>query len=269
VVRNAVYFLLQAIRGLREHRILALMAVLSMGLTFLLSGLFILIYLNLENFGGELQGQVDMKVYLREGLEPIQVESLGKRLEQERGVERVFYHSKEKALEEYLNDLQGDPKLLEGLGGNPFPSSYQLLIHPAFQTSSHMKGLGERLSRWDGVEEVRYQGEWLDLLNRLLNFLRLGGIWLGGLLVLGVLTIVSTTVRLTVYGRREEIQILRSLGARDGFIMAPFFIEGLFIGLVGSVFSLFLLMVFFELFQESLSGENGIGGGLRLIFLSQ
>ena len=124
-------------------------------------------------------------------------------------------------------------------------------------------------SRWNGVEEIRYQGEWLDLLNRLLNFLRLGGIWLGGLLILGVLAIVSTIVQLTVYGRREEIQILRFMGATDRFIMAPFFIEGLLIGLMGSVFSLSLLIVFFELFQESVTGDQGIGGSLRLIFLSQ
>jgi len=67
---------------------------------------------------------------------------------------------------------------------------------------------------------------------------------MGGLLVLGILAIVSTTIRLTVYARREEIQILKFMGATDRFIMAPFFIEGLLIGMIGSVFALFLLMVF-------------------------
>jgi cell division transport system permease protein len=132
-----------------------------------------------------------------------------------------------------------------------------------------MEKLSQQIRQWEGVDEVRFRDEWVNFLNQVLTFLKLGGIWLGGLLVLGILAIVSTTIRLTVYARREEIQILKFMGATDRFIMAPFFIEGLFIGMIGSGFSLFLLMVFFEFFGDSVEGGFQYGGYSSLVFLTQ
>jgi len=269
VVRNSIYFFRQAIRGLQEHRILALMTVLSISLTFLFSGLFFLVYINLERVGGTLKGQVSMMVYLQEGFKEDEMASLRDQLNQEKEVEDVVFLSKEQALDEYLNELRGDPKLLEGLGENPFPASFQVLIQKNFQNSHFMENLSQRVKQWEGVDEVRYLDEWVNFLNQVLTFLKLGGFWLGGLLVLGILAIVSTTIRLTVYARREEIQILKFMGATDRFIMAPFFIEGLLIGMIGSVFALFLLMVFFDLFGDSVGGGFRISGHSGLVFLPQ
>ena len=269
MVRNSIYFIGQAIRGLQEHRILALMTVLSISLTFLFSGLFFLVYINLERFGGTLRGQVSMMVYLQEGFKEGEMAPLRDQLRKEKGVEGVIFLSKEQALEEYLNELRGDPKLLEGLGENPFPASFEVLIQKFFQNSNFMENLSQRIRQWEGVDEVRYLDEWVNFLNQVLTFLKLGGFWLGGLLVLGILAIVSTTIRLTVYARREEIQILKFMGATDRFIMAPFFIEGLLIGMIGSVFALFLLMVFFELFGNSVGEGFRISGHSGLVFLPQ
>jgi cell division transport system permease protein len=269
MVRNSIYFLKQAVRGLQEHRILALMTVLSISLTFLFSGLFFLVYINLEQLGGTLRGQVRMMVYLQDAFKENGISSLGDQLKKEKGVEKVIFLSKEDALHEYINELKGDPKLLEGLGENPFPASFQVLIEKSFQNSVFMEKLSQQIRQWEGVDEVRFRDEWVNFLNQVLTFLKLGGIWLGGLLVLGILAIVSTTIRLTVYARREEIQILKFMGATDRFIMAPFFIEGLFIGMIGSGFSLFLLMVFFEFFGDSVEGGFQYGGYSSLVFLTQ
>ncbi|HEX9758783.1 MAG TPA: permease-like cell division protein FtsX [Nitrospiria bacterium] len=269
MVRNSIYFLKQAVRGLQEHRILALMTVLSISLTFLFSGLFFLVYINLEQLGGTLRGQVRMMVYLQDAFKENGISSLGDQLKKEKGVEKVIFLSKEDALHEYINELKGDPKLLEGLGENPFPASFQVLIEKSFQNSDFMEKLSQQIRQWEGVDEVRFRDEWVNFLNQVLTFLKLGGIWLGGLLVLGILAIVSTTIRLTVYARREEIQILKFMGATDRFIMAPFFIEGLFIGMIGSGFSLFLLMVFFEFFGDSVEGGFQYGGYSSLVFLTQ
>lgn len=258
MLRNAFYFLRQAFWGLQEHRVLALLTVLSISLTFLFSGFFYLIYINLELVGGKVRGKVSMMVYLQDDLSSEETDDLKKRLQKEVGVDRITYLSKEEALQEYLYDLNGDPKLLEALGGNPFPASFRLMIQKAFQNTPYMNKMKDRISRWIGIEEIQFQNEWIGLLNRVMKFLKFGGIWLGGLLILGILAIVSTTIRLTVYERREEIQILKFMGATNRFILAPFFLEGLIMGVVGSLFALFLLSILFDLFGY------WVGGGLPL-----
>ncbi len=269
MVRNLLYFFRQAFRGLQEHRVLALLTVLSISLTFLFSGLFFLVYINLEHFGGTLRGKVSMMVYLQDDVLESEANALRDKIETEEGVEKVVYFSKTQALDEYLNQLGGDPKLLEGLGENPFPASFQILIQKPFQKNTVMEKLSGRIRQMQGVEEVRYRDDWVNLLNRVLAFLRVGGIWLGGFLILGILAIVSTTIRLTVYSRREEIQILKFMGATDRFIIAPFFIEGLLIGMIGSLFALFLLMILFEIIGDSTGGGFQISRQSGLIFFSQ
>jgi len=132
-----------------------------------------------------------MMVYIHDDLISKEVNLLMEKLQKEVGVGRVTYFSKEQALQEYLNDLNGDPKLIEGLGENPFPASFRLMIQKTFQTTAHMNKMKDRIELWSGIEEIQYQNEWISLLNRVINFLKFGGIWLGGLLILGILAIVS------------------------------------------------------------------------------
>jgi len=256
MLKNTFYFFRQAFWGLQEHRVLALLTVLSISLTFLFSGFFYLVFINLEKVGGKVRGKVSMMVYIHDDLSSKEVNLLMEKFQKEVGVGKVTYFSKEQALQEYLNDLNGDPKLIEGLGENPFPASFRLMIQKTFQTTAYMNKMKDRIELWSGIEEIQYQNEWISLLNRVINFLKFGGIWLGGLLILGILAIVSTTIRLTVYERREEIQILKFMGATNRFILAPFFVEGLLMGVVGSLFALFLLTVLFDLFG------NWVGEGL-------
>ena len=267
MLKNAFYFFRQAFWGLQEHRVLALLTVLSISLTFLFSGFFYLVYINLEKVGGKVRGKVSMMVYIHDDLSSKEVNLLMEKLQKEVGVGRVTYFSKEQALQEYLNDLNGDPKLIEGLGENPFPASFRLMIQKTFQTTAHMNKMKDRIELWSGIEEIQYQNEWISLLNRVINFLKFGGIWLGGLLILGILAIVSTTIRLTVYERREEIQILKFMGATNRFILAPFFVEGLLMGVVGSIFALFLLTVLFDLFGYWVGGGLPVSMQWGLVFI--
>ena len=267
MLKNAFYFFRQAFWGLQEHRVLALLTVLSISLTFLFSGFFYLVYINLEKVGGKVRGKVSMMVYIHDDLSSKEVNLLMEKLQKEVGVGRVTYFSKEQALQEYLIDLNGDPKLIEGLGENPFPASFRLMIQKTFQTTAHMNKMKDRIELWSGIEEIQYQNEWISLLNRVINFLKFGGIWLGGLLILGILAIVSTTIRLTVYERREEIQILKFMGATNRFILAPFFVEGLLMGVVGSIFALFLLTVLFDLFGYWVGGGLPVSMQWGLVFI--
>jgi cell division transport system permease protein len=103
----------------------------------------------------------------------------------------------------------------------------------------------ETLESIHGVEEVQYSEEWIERFEGVMKMVEAAGFVVGGLLCLGVLFIVTNTIKLTIYSRREEIEILKLVGATDWFIKTPFLIEGIFQGASAALFSLLLLFLGF------------------------
>jgi cell division transport system permease protein len=153
----------------------------------------------------------------------------------------MTYTSKAEALQQFKRELQGRESLLEGLGENPIPASLQLRVHEASQTPEALKQLAASLGRLEGVEDVMYGQEWVDRVNAAIQMLRLLGLSVGLALGLASLLIVSNTIRLAVYARTEEIEVMRLVGASRLHIRAPFVLEGMIQGTLGAGLALVLL----------------------------
>jgi cell division transport system permease protein len=153
----------------------------------------------------------------------------------------MTYTSKAEALQQFKREMQGKEALLEGLGENPIPASLQLRVHEAYQTPEALKQLTASLSRLEGVEDVMYGQEWVDRLSSVIQVLRLLGLSVGLALGLASLLIVSNTIRLAVYARAEEIEVMRLVGASRLHIRIPFVLEGVIQGTLGAVLALLLL----------------------------
>jgi cell division transport system permease protein len=164
-----------------------------------------------------------------------------KRIESERAVKGMTYTSKEEALQSFKRELRGKESLLDGLGENPIPASLQLGIHEAYQTPEALRQLASFLSRLEGVEDVLYGQEWVDRLTAAIRMLRLLGLSVGLVLGMASLLIVSNTIRLAVYARAEEIEIMRLVGATKMHIRAPFLLEGMIQGGLGAGLAILLL----------------------------
>lgn len=106
----------------------------------------------------------------------------------------------------------------------------------------------EKLQGMPGVEDLQYGSDWLERFSAFMVLLKILGWSLGGLLLLATIFVISNTIRLNIFARREEIEIMRSVGATGMFIRAPFYIEGILQGLLGAVFALAMLFGFFQLF---------------------
>ena len=153
----------------------------------------------------------------------------------------MTYTSKEEALQSFKRELKGKESLLEGLGENPIPASLQLRIQDAYQTPEALRQFTSSLSRLEGVEDVQYGQEWVDRLTAAVRMLRLLGLSVCLALGMASLLIVSNTIRLAVYSRAEEIEIMRLVGATKLHIRAPFLLEGLIQGGLGAAVALVLL----------------------------
>ena len=250
-------FLQEAMNNVGRHRLLSLATTITISLILMVFGLFLLIYFNLRGLGGSLRDQVVVTVYLQDGLTREEIRGIEERIHQEPAVGTVHFTSKEEALQEFQRKLQGQAGILQGLGENPLPASFDIKLSPTYQTPEAVERLAETLKLIKGVEEVQDGLDWLDRFTSFARFARIMGLGIGVLLGIAVVTITSNTIRLSFYTRREEIELMRLIGAKEAFVRAPFFIEGAVVGLLGGVIALLSLGCLFFLFQKQSAIENG------------
>jgi len=235
------YILEDALINIRRSRWRALAAIGTIAVSFLIVGIFLIITRNLGALLTEWKDQFQITVFLEDGTTAEQLALLRKRIQSESAVKAMTYTSKEEALQSFRRELKGKESLLEGLGENPLPASLQIRVQEAYQTPEALGKLSAFLTRLEGVEDVMYGQEWVDRLAAAVRILRLLGLSVGLALGLASVLIVSNTIRLAVYARAEEIEIMRLVGATKTHIRAPFLLEGLIQGGLGAALALLLL----------------------------
>ena len=258
------YILQDALVNIRRSGWGGLASIGTIAVSFVIVGIFLIITGNLGALVAEWKEQFQVTVFLEDGITSEQLALLKKRIQGERAVKAMTYTSKEEALQSFKRELRGKESLLEGLGENPIPASLQLRIHEAYQTPEALQQFTASLSRLEGVDDILYGQEWVDRLSAAVRLLRLLGLSVGLALGMASLLIVSNTIRLAVYARAEEIEIMRLVGATKMHIRAPFLLEGLIQGALGAGLALGLLFVAYRatLWQLQLTPGQVFGMGV-------
>jgi cell division transport system permease protein len=242
-----VYFLRKALGNIRTNPFLSLVTLSTIAISMLILGLFSLIYLNVQQSLHQMGGELQITAYLQETVSSEQAKVLRSKVADWPEVEGITYISKEQALARFRSQLREYAGILEGLKENPLPASLELTLMAQYGRSGNIKELSTRLGRLPGVAEVQYGRKWMAKLRVFVEVMKLVGITVGGLLLIATIFVISNTIKLTFYSRREELEIMRLVGATDFFIKAPFLIEGLLHGLGGALLAaggLSLLVLF-------------------------
>ena len=247
-----VYFLRKALGNIWTNPFLSLVTLSTIAISMLILGLFSLIYLNVQQSLHQMGGELQITAYLQETISSEQAKVLRSKVADWPEVERITYISKELALARFRSQLREYAGILEGLKENPLPASLEVTLMPQYGRSGNIKELSTRLGRLPGVAEVQYGRKWMAKLRVFVEVMKLAGITVGGLLLIATIFVISNTIKLTFYSRREELEIMRLVGATDFFIKAPFLIEGLLHGLGGALLavgglSLLILFLFSHL----------------------
>jgi cell division transport system permease protein len=247
-----VYFLRKALGNIWTNPFLSLVTLSTISISMLILGLFSLIYLNVQQSLHQMGGELQITAYLHETISSEQAKVLRSKVADWPEVEEITYVSKEQALSRFRSQLREYAGILEGLKENPLPASLELTLMPQYGRSGNIKELSTRLGRLPGVAEVQYGRKWMAKLRVFVEVMKLVGITVGGLLLIATIFVISNTIKLTFYSRREELEIMRLVGATDFFIKAPFLIEGLLHGLGGALLaagglSLLILFLFSHL----------------------
>lgn len=225
--------LAEALRGIRENKLMSFLSLGVVGISLFVLGLFLLTTVNVFRLIQLVEEKVEIVVYLEDGLSQAEALNLRSKVEVLQGVEKVEYVSKDEALARLKEDYRRDPDLVEALEVNPLPPSFEISMKRGFRGPESLSKAAGKLMLLSGVEEVDYGKEWVERLNRG------AGILVGIDLLLGVLFsfasafLVSSTIRLTVSARREQIEIMKLVGATQFFIQSPFLVEGILQGVIG------------------------------------
>lgn len=257
-----LYFIAEAFRGLRANSLVNLLAVSTITMAMVIVGFFLIIFLNLRAAVDTLGDRFEMSVYLKDGLTGHEKDYLRHRMLLEQGVKKVSALSREEALLLFKKEMKGQEALINGLGENPLPDSFEVTLDSRAVDSERLEALAGKFSELRGVEDVSYGKEGANLLSGFFKVVTYGGMALGVLLGVTVVFIISNSVRLALYSRGQEIELMQWIGATRGFIQGPFLIEGMMLSMLGSALAVGVLAgVYFALPQEVvlfLSRPNGL-----------
>ncbi len=256
------YFISEAFRGLRSNSLVNVLAVGTISMAMLIVGFFLLAFINLQTAMNTIGDRLEVSVYLKDGISGQERDFLQLRLRSESGVKKVLYLSKEQALALFRKELKGQEALIQGLGENPLPDSFELTIDRTYASAERLEAMARRLSALPGVEDVSYGKEGAQLLAALYKVSTYGGAALAVLLGISVVFIISNSVRLALYSRGQEIELMQWIGATRGFIQGPFLVEGMMLALLGTGLAIGIMaLIFYSLPQEvvlALSRPHGL-----------
>ncbi len=263
------YFLRSAVSGMRANPVTTLVATVTIGMTLLLIGVFLLLLQNMESVMGRFGDSLHVSVYFEDGLPQGEIETLVDRFTAIEGVSSLTFISKEEALNRFRERVAGQAGLLEGLEENPLPASVELALDPERRSLADLKQVAASIEGIPGIDEVISGGDWVDGYASFINLARVVSVALGGVLAFAALLIVANTIQLAIYARRDELEILQLVGASRTFAGTPFLLEGFMQGLLGGCCALFLLYSLFELLLPFMaSGWTFLLGNVPPHFLS-
>jgi len=227
--------------GLTRHPALTLLATLSMAVSLYVLGMFVLIAWNVRLTTAALGKELQMQVYMRPDASAEEIDALRQGLRSDDAVAEARLVTAEEARQRFEGRFPRLSGLAAGLGENLFPTSFEVVLRSGHQGAEEAERLAKSYRVGPGVDEVRFDRGWFERLTALLGFFRNGGYGVGALLVMAVMVTVGAIVRLTVLARREEIEIMKLVGATAAFIRAPFLLGAATQGLAGGLLALLAL----------------------------
>jgi len=240
-LRLAPYFMRQATQNIRKNWLVHVVGVSTMVISFLIFMAFLLLFHNVDNWIHGWGESFSMSVYLEDDISASAREKVLSHIQGIPGVQIERTITKKQAFLDLKRALGREASVLDGLPKNPLPASIELVFQPSAGNKVDPGKLRKVLETLPGVQEVQYSEDWLRRFEGVMRVFRLAGLIIGGLLGLGVLFIVTNTIKLTIYSRQEEIEIMKLVGATDWFVKTPFLLEGSLQGMVSGLLSILIL----------------------------
>jgi len=235
--------------NIRRHPIINLISIMIISIAMLMLALYFLAYINTDRVVSTWRSDLKVAVFLEEDLSEENIVRLKAFCLDLDEVVHLDYISKDEALSRFKVTLGKDSSFLSDLPENPLPASLELLLDAEVSDVGTVEHLARQLRRQIGVDEVVYGSYWLRQLFSLLKMVKYFGFIFASFLSVVTVFVVASTIRLSLFARRETIRVLYLVGATRRFIVMPYLFEGIFQGAVASSIALGLSYIGFRYFK--------------------
>lgn len=260
VLRALAYFLEEALTSLLRSRLISALSIGTIGVSLFVLGAFLTVASNLNAVVARWTQKVQITAYLRDDAEPRARALLQERLHEDAAVASFTAVGRDEALARFRALFRDLRTLPDDLGENPFPESIEITLKPERQSADEVRRLAAELQAAPGVEEVQYDLLWIQRLATAVRLVRgLGGV-LGGILALAGVFTISNVIRLTVYARQDELDIMRLVGATRAYVRGPFVVEGMLQGGLGGLLAVALLYVSIRVLTKDVLAASDLLG---------
>lgn len=243
---NVPYSVREALGAFRRTPLLLALSTMAIGLGVFVVGLFGLATYNLRRALDRVEERVEVVAYLHDDVSAGQLQLAEQELHLLPEVRDLRYVSKLEALATARQEMEEFRDVFADLEANPLPASFELRLQAGHRTPADAERVARHLRAYPFVEQVQWGDEWLEKIVFLRRVAGGATAIIGGAFAAVAAIVIATAVRIAVFARREEISIMRLVGATDGFVQRPFLLEGVVTGLLGGAFAAGLTYAFFR-----------------------
>jgi len=237
------------------NKFLNIVTVITVALSVLVISVFALFYINVQSAIDSWRQGIRIQVYLKEGLDEKRIQDTKIVLDAIPNVVSSRYISKQAAFAELKEQLHRQAGMLDGISQNPLPDSFELQIDFSVRDVSQIEAVAVNAEKVPGVTNVEYGKQWVNRFIQIFSLFRAISISMVILFSFAAIFIVSNTVRLTLYSRYTEVEIMRLVGVPNNYIKKPFYIEGMLLGGIGGAIGILLLFGIYAALSQGAGGE--------------
>jgi cell division transport system permease protein len=259
LLRALRYFAAEAVTSLWRSRLVNAVSVGTIAVSLFVLGAFLTVARGLGDLVTRWTEKVQVIVYLEDGTEDRVRASLENRLREDPGVGSVDFVGRDQALLRFREMFRDLSSLPEDLGENPFPASLEVTLRADRQSPGEVERLAKAYGGAPGVREIQFDLLWIERLATGVRLVRGVGAFLGGILVLAGVFTISNVIRLTIYAREDELDIMRLVGATRAYVKGPFVTEGVIQGGLGGLVAAGLLWGALAWLSRALAASDLLG----------
>ncbi len=229
---NFWFTIREGLKGFTRARLSTLITITSIVISLFLIALFLILSINVDSWVGQIRSKLELEVYIDRVISEEEANKINQKILKIRGIEKVEYISKEGAAKRFEEEF--GKNIYETLQSNPLPASIIITLKPGFRNTEKAALVSKEINKINGVDEIIYHKELISIIDEYLNVIYLVGAITIILLVTITFILLYNTIRLTIYARRDIIEIMKLVGAKKALIKRPFVIEGFLQGIVGA-----------------------------------
>ncbi|MGL5711998.1 MAG: permease-like cell division protein FtsX [Paraclostridium sp.] len=262
ILSKFLYNINQGFKGILSNKTMSFISIGSVSASLIILGIVISIVLNVNNFIETTKDEVnEIRAIVNSNLNTQEIENIKEELKSVNGVNSVKYQTKELAFDDMKDSWGEDSYLLEGME-NPLDNYFIVKI----QDSNEIKSIGNKINKVEGILSVNYHQDVMENFLNISNTVKKVGSIIIICLFIVCLFMISNTIRSRVYSKKEEIKIMKYVGASNGFVRAPFLIEGFIIGTIGATIATLVAVAIYGYVHDNMGSTMSLfaNGGVLI-----